>query len=188
MLDDESDRASLDGGLFDPSKTATTANDQTPSTQERPQKRPFNLSNYEPDYNSTDIKRLVYNNVAKESFDYSPIQQSSIIPADLVNDVPGLLEHFRHQESENKVQLFEQMKLEQWEDAGDWFLAQFANCVKKMQENRTARRELSRTFEDAIAARMDRIERFGAALNEDKNFLRQKVDEALKGTPQRKRG
>jgi hypothetical protein len=57
-----------------------------------------------------------------------------------------------------KATFLASLSLDQWEDAGDWFLERFGETIKKLTEARKERRTLAKGFGDEIFARHQRVQ------------------------------
>jgi hypothetical protein len=108
------------------------------------------------DYSLEDLKRMPYSDLENQSFDENPranrsqeLQQGPLSTR---------LENVKDLPRDKQRKFFDTLKLEDWEEAGDWFLGQFQDVLGKMRQSRKDRRELARGFEQQVKAREDLVE------------------------------
>ncbi|KAK4159758.1 extracellular mutant protein 11-domain-containing protein [Cladorrhinum sp. PSN259] len=143
-----------------PSAMATTA-------QPKSLKRRISL-----DYNDAELHAMSFSDLKKQAFDFDPqaaaLQQTAIPPTG--GTIEERMEHYKSKGSIDQHQLFTRMTVNEWDEAGDWFLEQFSNVVQKIKKARKTKRTLMTQFEEEISAREEavrgKIEGIGKTLEE----------------------
>ncbi|KAL1865428.1 hypothetical protein VTK73DRAFT_5242 [Phialemonium thermophilum] len=123
------------------------------------------------DYNDAELNAMDYDSLRQQAFDFDPqtaaLQQTAVPTGDSLEDK---LEHYKDKDSLEQHQFFTHISIQEWEDAGDWFLGQFSAVVQKMKEARKSKRAMIAKFEAEIAAREEavrgKIEGIGRTLQE----------------------
>ncbi|KAK0645534.1 extracellular mutant protein 11-domain-containing protein [Cercophora newfieldiana] len=115
------------------------------------------------DYDDAELAKMSFSDLRKQAFDYDPQlaamqQQEQIVktPAGTAT-LEEQLEHYKTQGSVAQHQFFTQIGVDEWEEAGDWFLARFSDVVGKMRKARRAKRQLVEGFEVDIAMREEAV-------------------------------
>ncbi|EME44064.1 hypothetical protein DOTSEDRAFT_71763 [Dothistroma septosporum NZE10] len=101
---------------------------------------------------------MSYSFLKNEPFDIDPqaedlqlpeFQQHQTLEA-MLQAVSGLPSQFQHA-------FFTSLPVEQWEEAGDWFLEQFGEVLKKFKAARQDKRKAAREFEHEIEQRHEAV-------------------------------
>ncbi|KAK4202847.1 extracellular mutant protein 11-domain-containing protein [Triangularia verruculosa] len=135
------------------------------------------------DYNDAELYRMSYSDLRKEAFDYDPqaaaaIEQQTSAKQQLPPPHPGgsieqRMEYYKSQGSLDQHQFFTRISVDEWDEAGDWFLEQFGAVVQKFKKARKSKRQLIAQFEDEISAREEavrgKIEGIGRTLEDLKH-------------------
>ncbi|KAL2158629.1 hypothetical protein VTH06DRAFT_4111 [Thermothelomyces fergusii] len=124
------------------------------------------------DYNDAELHAMSYSDLRNQDFDFDPqtaaLQQPSLPPTG--GSIQERLEHYKSKGSVDQHQFFTRISLEEWDEAGDWFLEQFGSIMQRLREARKAKRRLVQQYEDEIAAREEavrgKIENIGRTLEE----------------------
>lgn len=91
------------------------------------------------------------------------------------------MEHYKSQTGLDQHEFFTRLSVDEWDEAGDWFLDKFGSVVQKLKQARRAKRDLIRQFEDEVAGREEavrgKIEGIGKTLVE----LRQEGTSMMQG-------
>ncbi|KAF2834080.1 hypothetical protein M501DRAFT_997324 [Patellaria atrata CBS 101060] len=146
------------------SRSATTfqpQNQPLPQPQHQPLPKIKQEPKPQPDPNEPDLdyppsalKRKPYPTLATEPFDINPNPPPNPLPpAKSTLPLPARLSHLRTSTPEDQSRFLSSLSLAEWEDAGDWFVEQFAETVKKMTAARREKRELERAFEEELTQR-----------------------------------
>lgn len=117
------------------------------------------------DYNDAELHAMSYSDLRAQNFDYDPQvaalqQQQQIVqaaPATAMGSLEDRLAHFKGKIGQDQHEFFTRLPVNEWEDAGDWFLGEFAGVVKRMKVARRAKRALIEGFESEISAREEAV-------------------------------
>lgn len=124
------------------------------NTQPKSLKRRISL-----DYNDAELHAMSFSDLRKQAFDYDPqaaaLQQTAVPPTG--GSLEERMEHYKNKGSIDQHEFFTRMTVDEWDEAGDWFLEQFSNVVQKIKKARKAKRTLMTQFEDEIAAREEAV-------------------------------
>ncbi|KAF1353859.1 extracellular mutant protein 11-domain-containing protein [Delphinella strobiligena] len=111
--------------------------------------------------------KLDYDEKALFQRDFSELQAEKydLDPRSRLNDQNELTGDVLHQKLDGLVKaeprqqrdFFASLGIEQWEEAGEWFLDQFSESLNKFREKRQEKRKLSREFEAQIASRYEEV-------------------------------
>jgi len=104
---------------------------------------------------------MKYPELKDQSFDMNPRATASIVPLQLTRSevtVGDRLQHFLDQDKDRQAEFFSQMAMDQWEQAGDWFLDRFSDIMSDLKKARQTKRKIAADFEGEIAARHDIVE------------------------------
>ncbi|KAJ4294770.1 hypothetical protein N0V88_005004 [Collariella sp. IMI 366227] len=78
------------------------------------------------DYNDAELHAMSFSDLRTQPFDFDPCYQLAFCG---------------------------QLSLDEWDEAGDWFLAQFGDVVARLRKARRAKRQMVQRFEGEVAAR-----------------------------------
>ncbi|SPQ25123.1 adf13ad4-fd9f-444e-a4ca-951afeeb2d67 [Thermothielavioides terrestris] len=111
------------------------------------------------DYNDAELHAMSYSELRSQAFDFDPqaaaLQQSALPPAG--GSIEERLEHYRGKGSLDQHEFFARLSVDEWDEAGDWFLARFGDVVRRLKQARRAKRLLVQRFEAEIAAREEAV-------------------------------
>ncbi|KAK0714835.1 extracellular mutant protein 11-domain-containing protein [Lasiosphaeris hirsuta] len=117
------------------------------------------------DYNDAELHAMSYADLRAQNFDYDPQvvalqqQQQAVqaAPAAAVGTLENRLVYFKGKIGQDQHEFFTRLPVNEWEDAGDWFLEEFSGVVKRMKAARRAKRALIERFEGEISAREEAV-------------------------------
>ncbi|KAH6634468.1 extracellular mutant protein 11-domain-containing protein [Chaetomium sp. MPI-SDFR-AT-0129] len=141
-------------GLTNTTTTTTTTSTTTPPmTNSRKRRQSL-------DYNDAELHAMSYADLRAQAFDFDPqtaaLQQPTAPPTG--GTIEDRLEHYRRKGSMDQHEFFAQrVSLDEWEEAGDWFLSQFGDIMQRLRKARRAKRRLVQQFEDEVAAREEAV-------------------------------
>lgn len=120
------------------------------------------------DYDRTELYDKPFKVLQGESFDVDPRRPPEVLPeerasADLCTRLSFTYEHLQLPE---KAAFFNSLSIDEWEEAGDWFVNRFGELMKKMRGARKEKRKLASEFEDEVTKRNDQVERKRIRLDE----------------------
>lgn len=105
---------------------------------------------------------MSYADLREQAFDYDPQraalqQQQNITTTPANGTLEERLEHYRRKGTMDQHDFFTRVTVEEWEEAGDWFLMQFAAVMGRMRQARREKRAIVQRFEEDIAAREEAV-------------------------------
>jgi F0F1-type ATP synthase membrane subunit b/b' len=93
---------------------------------------------------------------------------------------------FTNLDVQRQKELFSSLKIEQWEEAGDWFQGRFSEIFQKLKDARKKRRELASAFEKRIAQRQQALTKKRNITEEALSEMRKSGTQVLESTPRKK--
>lgn len=119
------------------------------------------------DYNDAELHRMSYSDLRNEAFDFDPqaaavIEQQTAMKQQQPPPHPGgsieqRMEYYKNQGSIDQHQFFTRISVDEWDEAGDWFLEQLGAVVQKFKKARRDKRQLIAQFEDEISGREEAV-------------------------------
>lgn len=124
--------------------------DEDPAEQLEPQEHREELLDYDP----PELFNKDYQSLKAELFDQHPNAQPFVIPgmpdtatlADKMISISGA-------EPRIQTDFFASLNIDEWEEAGDWFLDRFGDTIKALKNVRREKRQAARALEDEIEQR-----------------------------------
>ncbi|KAK3293933.1 extracellular mutant protein 11-domain-containing protein [Chaetomium fimeti] len=111
------------------------------------------------DYNDAELHAMSYSDLHNQSFDFDPqtaaLQQTSVPPAG--GSIEERLEHYQKKGSMDQHEFFARASVDEWDEAGDWFLSRFGDVMLRLKQARRNKRRLVQQFEDEVAAREEAV-------------------------------
>ncbi|KAK0701658.1 extracellular mutant protein 11-domain-containing protein [Lasiosphaeria miniovina] len=111
------------------------------------------------DYNDAELHAMSYSDLRGQEFDFDPqaaaLQQQAALPAG--GPIEERLEHYKRKGSLDQHEFFTRITVDEWDEAGDWFLEQFTSVVQNMKKARRNKRKLIQSFEGEVAAREEAV-------------------------------
>jgi len=109
------------------------------------------------------LKKMPYDKLKQESFDHDPMADPTFVrnlfPGEVDKGLEARLEAARSFSVDAQAAFFSSLNLQQWEEAGDWFIGKFSEIVKKMGQCRREKRKLAAEFEKEVHERHDAVEK-----------------------------
>jgi hypothetical protein len=141
------------------------------------------------DYDSETLNLKTYEELNAQPFDDDPVERLSILAAaDAAKPLNERLELVQKMDNDAKHAFMTSLSLEEWEETGDWFLDRFSAVVNKMKDARKARRKLTKSFEEEIFKRHERVQRKKRDIEEALTEMSRSGQGVLRaGTPKRTR-
>ncbi|KAI9824095.1 MAG: hypothetical protein M1832_002164 [Thelocarpon impressellum] len=184
-------------GLFEASDIADDDDDESiapePESQPRPDpgqpKGTTTTAKAAPtialDYPPSTLSKMSYATLLAEPFDQPPSISSPVAPSVLPSThVSAPLDHQLAYVSslppDQQRQFFASLSTPQWEDAGDWFAAQFAAHVARKRDARRRKRKVAETFEEELRAREALVRRRREGVEEVLAGMKRGGDAVLK--------
>lgn len=141
------------------------------------------------DYDEEILFKMNYSELHGESFDFEPRNDPAKQHLAHLKDSPledRLQTAFKELHPNDQIKFFSTLNLEEWEEAGDWFLGQFGDLLKRFKDARRKKRSSAREFEDAIRARDDEISRKRQCVEDHIVEMKGKGQQLLPETPSRR--
>jgi hypothetical protein len=158
--------------------------EEDPAEQLEPQKH------YEEqlDYDPPELFNKNYQSLKAELFDRHPNAQPFVIPgmpdtatlADKMVSIAGA-------EQRMQGEFFASLNIDEWEEAGDWFLDRFGDTIKALKNVRREKRKAARALEDKIEQRETHVSKKRALTNFAMSGMKSSGAAVLHGTPGKKR-
>ena len=115
------------------------------------------------DHELDTLKEIPYDQLKQESFDHDPMADPTFVrnlfPGEVDNGLEARLEAARSFSFDAQTAFFSSLTLQQWEEAGDWFIGKFSEIVKRMGQSRREKRKLAAEFEKEVHKRHDAVEK-----------------------------
>ena len=168
--------------------------DQCPTSdalaEENPEEQPEPQNVFEEplDYDLEELYNKDYASVKGECFDHSPHAQPYVVP-DLPNSaaLTDKLVQLNGAEPQTQSNFFASLNIDEWEEAGDWFLDRFGDTIKQLKDVRREKRKAARAFEDEIEVRETAVSKRRALTNAAMAEMKTSGAAVLQGTPGKKR-
>jgi hypothetical protein len=115
------------------------------------------------DYGEAQLKAMAYSDLQSEPFDRTATTThhddgGEDVSMEDGSSMASRVEAARNGSPEQQELLFNALDMAEWEEAGEWFVGQFAELVKKMVAARKAKRRAAQEVEGEIAARNALVE------------------------------
>ena len=79
----------------------------------------------------------------------------------------------------------ESLTLDEWQEAGDWFVTRFSELIRQMKQVRQSRRQEAHAFEDEVEQRQEAVQRKRAQTDAVLEKMRANGSLVLQGTPRK---
>lgn len=131
---------------------------QEPSSEELDELEQFEQQQ-QYDYDTEAIEKMQYSELHNQDFDDNPVKEASVLSEeDNAKPLERRLEVVQTMPEDNQRAFLSSLDLDDWEQAGDWFLERFGDVMKKMKDARKERRELAKGYEEEISKRHETVE------------------------------
>lgn len=124
------------------------------------------------DYDDNVLAQKSFGDLLNEPFDLDPAQAGNNEGGD-GNPLSNKLERFAHESEDGQREFFSRMKIDDWEESGDWFVDRFADLMKRVKEARRAKRKVVSEFEKEEARREEAVRMRSDALDRKMQKMRQ---------------
>jgi hypothetical protein len=153
---------------------------------DRPEQQEFTEDSL--DYGLDELYQKDYSSLKAEPFDSHPNAHPFVVSG--LPDSAALtdkLVHLTGAEPKTQADFFASLNIDDWEEAGDWFLDQFGDTVKKLKDVRREKRKAARAFEDEIELREKVVRKKFALTDSAMVDMRASGAAVLQGTPRKKK-
>jgi hypothetical protein len=111
------------------------------------------------DYDEKTLSKMSYEELKNESFDTDPHARPSVLTEDELRK--PLVERLRlvqmTLDAGQQSEFFRSLPTTEWEDAGDWFLDQFQDIIKRTKQARQKKRKLAQDLEAEVEKRYEHV-------------------------------
>lgn len=138
------------------------------------------------DYDSETLHRMSFDNLASEPFDFNP-KKRALQRAENNDDDKPLQQRLRQAVNLDEIAqntMLSDLTLEEWEEAGEWFMTRFSELMKEMTKARRDKRRAAAELEREVAKRNDAIANKQQKLEEVVKEMRSGGESLLK-TPRK---
>ena len=138
------------------------------------------------DYDTSELYRMNYNDLKGQSFDTDPnaraFEADNLQPNDAMS---RKLEAVAKLSSSEQGQFVSSLSVNEWEEAGDWFLDQFGGVLKQLKTLRRKKREVAQGFENEVETRHAAVVKKRKHTDDALDAMRKSGGMVLKGTPKK---
>jgi len=135
------------------------------------------------DYGDQVLFGMEYNDLVKQSFDENPRADvgavSELFPMNSAQDIPARMKLAQKFDEEAQKSFFSSLTIDQWDEAGDWFLQQFGDVLGRLRDARRERRKIAGQFEDEVHSRHDTVESKKRGIDEALSNMRSSGESVL---------
>jgi hypothetical protein len=110
------------------------------------------------DYSTEALGKKKFTDLQQEPFDHNPQRPKLELPVELEGSLVERLAQVQELDADCQTKFFNSLPLQEWEDAGDWFLERFSSILQRTREARKAKRQVAAEFEKQVAARHEAVE------------------------------
>ncbi|PVH94541.1 hypothetical protein DM02DRAFT_618559 [Periconia macrospinosa] len=113
------------------------------------------------DYDLPTLYKMSYESLKNEKFDNVPRGSPQVLSDDMQKKpLEDRLQHVHEKlGDEDQEKFVHSLSLEEWEDAGQWFVNRFSDIVKQATQARQSKRKLAREFEEEVEQRYRHVEK-----------------------------
>lgn len=138
------------------------------------------------DYDQSELLTKDLQSLQAEPFD----QCASAHPFNLADlsdsaTLPEKMARIASTEQKTQVQFFASLNVDEWEDAGDWFIDRFSETIKSLKEVRRAKRKAALAFEEEIGQREVAADKKHALTTAALGEMKMNGMAILQGTPRK---
>ncbi|KAG6026931.1 hypothetical protein E4U19_002342 [Claviceps sp. Clav32 group G5] len=127
------------------------------------------------DYDDKVLSSMTYQDLQEEPFDVVPQLPGMLNGHDsAASKLVTRLEQFQQQGEREQFQFFSHLSIEEWENAGDWFVEQFTDIMSRLRQARRNKRGMVAAFEEEASQREEAIRVRTDAI--DKKLMKMKQD------------
>ncbi|KAM3419928.1 hypothetical protein BST61_g3248 [Cercospora zeina] len=139
------------------------------------------------DYNPEDLYKMSYAQLKAESFDTDPRKKIEL-PLDWqAKTLQEKLQMVMPFDGKTQAHFLEALNIDEWEEAGDWFLDRFGEVVRRLKESRRHKRKVASAFEEQIEQRSQAVSKKQKMTQGALDEMRESGGKVLQGTPKKSR-
>ena len=167
-----------------------TSSEKAPFSNQQPQQEPMSSAEEEHvadiDYDVSELYDMDYSMLRRQSFDIDPRHEAPAFPSmeksDPINQQMDTAASF-----DKKLQhaFLASMPIDDWEQAGDWFLGKFSDTLQKLKDVRQEKRTAARQFETEIEKRHVAVTQKRKITDDVLREIKKSGNLVLEGTPKK---
>jgi hypothetical protein len=145
------------------------------------------LSSVDLDYELEELYKKDFDKLQTEPFEgplHEDVHDASVDHS--LRSLEQKLETLTDADVHSQKELFSSLKIEQWEEAGDWFQERFSEVFQKLKTARRKRRDLASEFEKRIAQRQQALTKKRKITEDALSEMKRSGSQVLEGTPKKK--
>ncbi|KAF7198409.1 hypothetical protein HII31_00148 [Pseudocercospora fuligena] len=140
------------------------------------------------DYEEKELFKMDYGRLKAMPFDADPnIVQFEFDAAEQPDTLEEKFKAAANLPADTQADFLGTLSLEQWEQAGDWFLVRFADLATRFKNARNAKRKAAREFESEIEKRHEMVAKKQKLTEIAMNEMKESGGKVLQGTPKKTR-
>ena len=160
---------------------ATQQSDRTPGN---PLISP--ASEPELDYDRAELHNMDYETLKTQSFDLDPNNSDSGLPEYFKDQsLAQKLVYVAELPSKEQQTFFSSLTINEWEDAGDWYLDRFSDIAQRIKGARRAKRDAAQQFEAELQRRHETVSRKRKKLDDSLKEMKESGGRVLSATPEK---
>ncbi|KAL9069146.1 MAG: hypothetical protein Q9157_006257 [Trypethelium eluteriae] len=138
------------------------------------------------DFEPPELYSKSFNDLKRMPFDNDPNAGDPVLHgADQAKPLAERLLQVSALPPDQQADFLASLSLDDWEDAGDWFVAQFSQILQRMKDARREKRRLAVSFEDEIEKRHQAVSRRRSTVEGALKGMRMSGAAVLQGTPKK---
>ena len=140
------------------------------------------------DYNASELYGMDYATLKQAAFDMSPNTSVFTFPDDQpVVTLSEKLDCVSRLQANDQAAFMSTLHIDQWEEAGEWFLDKFGALITKFRAARQEKRKAAHCFEDEIQIRHDAVSKKRRLTEAAMSEMKASGAQVLQGTPKKLR-
>ncbi|KAK5138223.1 hypothetical protein LTR08_004919 [Meristemomyces frigidus] len=140
------------------------------------------------DYEASDLHRMEFHDLKNAKFDVNPKAAAFKFPDDQpATTLFEQLDSMSRFELSDQAEFMTTLDIDQWEEAGGWFLGRFGEIVGKIRASRQEKRKAAHCFEDEIQKRHDVVTKKRKLTENALSEMKASGAQVLQGTPKKLR-
>lgn len=139
------------------------------------------------DYDLEELSKMTYDDLKKQPFDVAPNAAQFVLPNSQANALEEKLSAVSSLQQSDQARFFESLNIDEWDEAGEWFMGRFADVFRKLKDTRAQRRRAAQDFETEIEKRHSAVGRKRKQMEDALLEMRKNGGQILQGTPKKTR-
>ena len=139
------------------------------------------------DYDPEPLTKMDFASIKNQPFDRAPHKPrktaAKISPDMLAKDLSAKLANGTKIE---QIEYFASLNIDEWEDAGDWIIDQYAQIMARLKGVRKEKRKQARAFEDEIEQRYNAVSLKKQMTEDALGFMKDSGVRVLENTPRKR--